>query len=149
MPDRQLRKKVKELHTWYNDRSRELRSQEEKVVAAEEKARARDGKLTEREAQLNAKAKDLATQEQAMAAILHSKDDEIDELVRQWTQKLEEVHQKALETQVSVHAAKLKEAADKAIVASNTKAETEAKVGKLKEEMATSGKDIEALKIEA
>nr|XP_020185496.1 ATP synthase subunit b-like [Aegilops tauschii subsp. strangulata] len=124
--DRQLKEKAEELRTWYNSRSRELRSQEEKMAATEEKARAHDGKMTEREGQLNAKAKDLAAQEQAMVATLRSKDEGIEELVRQQTQKLEDDHQKALEAQASEHAVELKEAVDEAAVATIAKAETEA-----------------------
>lgn len=79
----QLKEKAEELRTWYNTRSRELRDQEEKMAAASERASTRDGRLTECEAQLNAKAKDHASHEQAMADTLHSKDEQLESLVQQ------------------------------------------------------------------
>lgn len=75
--DWKLRDKANELRTWYNKRIHELIEQEEKIAAAREVAATRDSKLMKREVLLNARVKDIAAREQALASILHGKDDEI------------------------------------------------------------------------
>ena len=46
----QLKEKAKEVHTWYNNRSCELRNHEERMATTAKSARVRDGQLTEHEA---------------------------------------------------------------------------------------------------
>jgi hypothetical protein len=80
-----------------------------------------DGKLTERAAQLDARDKDLAAREEALAATLRGEDEEIETLLKQQTQELEDGHKKSIETQALENAAKLKEASDKADAAASAK----------------------------
>ena len=46
--EEKLKKKAKDIRTWYNNQSSSLRKREEKLAAAQEKATALDGKLVER-----------------------------------------------------------------------------------------------------
>nr|XP_020177833.1 tropomyosin-2-like [Aegilops tauschii subsp. strangulata] len=132
MATQQLKDKVEELRSWYNARSRELGNQEEKMAAVAGKARTRDAKLTEQEAQLNAKAKDLAAREQALR-----------------TKDLEDSQKKAIDSQAQDAAAKLKEVTNNLAAASEAKTGLEIRMGKLEEELAGNKKEIEALREEA
>jgi chromosome segregation ATPase len=98
---------------------------------------------------LNAKEKDLAIWEGALAATLCGKDKDIEALLKQWTQELEDGHKKSIEAQSLESAAKLKEAADKATATASAKAELESQMARLKEDLAGNVKEIEALKDEA
>jgi hypothetical protein len=60
LAEEKLKEKAEEIRTWYNEQSRNLRRQEEKLSAAKEKAIALDSKLAKRKVQLNAREKDLA-----------------------------------------------------------------------------------------
>lgn len=51
----------------------------------------------EREAQLNAKERDLVAREQTLVATLHSNDEEIEALIWQRTKELEDEQKKTLE----------------------------------------------------
>mgnify|MGYP006268428053 CR=1 FL=1 len=105
--------------------------------------------MTEREALLNIKEKELAAHEQIIVATLRSKDEEIEELVKHRTQKLADAHKEAMEAQILVSATKLKEVADGAAIVVSAKADLEAQAGNLKEELTVSGKEVEALKAKA
>lgn len=52
------------------------------MAATAERARTHDVMLTERETQLNAKAKDLATHEQALVDALRVKDNDLESLIQ-------------------------------------------------------------------
>jgi chromosome segregation ATPase len=149
LADQKLKEKANELRAWYNQQSRILKDQEEKLAASKKEVATLNGKLTERAAQLDARDKDLAAREGALAATLRAKDEEIETLLKQWTRELEDGHKKSIETQALENAAKLKEASDRAATAASTKTELESQVTKLKEDLAGSGKEIEALKGEA
>lgn len=149
MADKKLKEKGDELHSWYNDRARDLIRQEEKLIAAKGEAAIRDGKMEKREALLNAKVRDLAAREQTRTTTLHGKDIEIEALLKQQTQGLEDSHKKSIETQALENAAKLKEVANEAAAVTTAKEDLEIQVGKLKEDLVDSGKEIEALKGEA
>ena len=58
---------------------------------------------------LDAHEEDLAAREEALAAKLHGKDEEIEKLVVQRTQELEQRHKEALNAQAQVQAGKVKE----------------------------------------
>ena len=60
---KQLKDKAEEVRNLCNVRSRELRDQEEKMVAATERVRTRDVRLMEHKTQLNAQAKGLVARE--------------------------------------------------------------------------------------
>ncbi|XBH84958.1 hypothetical protein VPH35_073000 [Triticum aestivum] len=105
--------------------------------------------MEKREALLNAKVRDLAAREQTRTTTLHGKDIEIEALLKQQTQGLEDSHKKSIETQALENAAKLKEVANEAAAVTTAKEDLEIQVGKLKEDLVDSGKEIEALKGEA
>jgi hypothetical protein len=146
LAEQKLKEKAKEVCTWYNEKFHIIRRQEEKLAAATEKAAALDDKLVEREAQLIAKEKDLAAREEALAAKLKAKDDEIQVLLVQQMQDLEKAHKELIETQARDYAGKLKEATDSVAAAAIAKADSESKVNKLEEDLASSHKEIVALK---
>jgi hypothetical protein len=99
--------------------------------------------------QLNARERDLATQEEALATKLRDKDEEIGKLLEQRTQELEKNHKESIETQAQESAAKLKEATDNASAAATAKANLESQVNKLKADLAANSRKIESLKGEA
>ena len=144
-----MKEKANELRTWYNQQSRILRDQEERLAASKKEAATLDGKLTERATQLDAREKELAAREEALAAKLHGKDEEIEKLLEQRTQELEKTHKDTIETQARDSAAKLKEASDKVAVGATAKTELDSQMAKLMEDLAGSGKEVETLKNEA
>ncbi|XP_040260578.1 uncharacterized protein [Aegilops tauschii subsp. strangulata] len=146
--DRQLRDKGNELHKWYQGQIQSLMWQLEKLAANEKKATARDNQLTEHEVLLNAKEKDILAREEALAAILHGKDNELEALVQECTKDLEDGHEKAIDLQIQDSVAKLKEVDDNLAATSNAKANLEAQVEKLEEDLAGSKKETKALKEE-
>jgi hypothetical protein len=59
LAEQRLKEKVEEICKWYDEKFQSIKRQEEKLAAINEKATTLDGKLVEREMQLNAKEKDL------------------------------------------------------------------------------------------
>nr|XP_020147570.1 nucleolar and coiled-body phosphoprotein 1-like [Aegilops tauschii subsp. strangulata] len=105
-----------------------------------------DGELRECRISLDAQEEDLAAREEALAAKLYGKDEEIEKLVAQRTQELEQKHKYALAALVLNHAGKLKEAVDAAEVAETAKSELAGKVEELGAELEKHNKEVVALK---
>ncbi|XP_044332046.1 uncharacterized protein [Triticum aestivum] len=119
------------------------------MAAATERVRTHDAMLKEHETLPNTQAKDLASREQALAAAICAKDNELESLVQQHTKHLEDSHKRAINLQAHDAAAKLKEISNNLAATSAIKTELETHAGKLEEEVAGKKKKIEALREEA
>ena len=105
--------------------------------------------LVEREALLNAREKDISSQEGKLEATLRSKDEELEGRVQRHTKELEDKHKAALDALTANSATQVKKLADDLAAASTAKTDLEQQVAKLTEELAGSAKEVEVLKEEA
>nr|XP_040245375.1 AF4/FMR2 family member 1-like [Aegilops tauschii subsp. strangulata] len=96
-----------------DERKRELILKQADIDKAQEVVKEQAAKdeaaWQQQQALLNSQDEDLAAREQALAATLRGKDEEIREIVAQWTQELEQRHKEALDAQALVHIGKVKE----------------------------------------
>ena len=113
---------------------------------AAKQAAAAEARLTERRVGLDAHEEDLVAREEALAAKLRGKDEEIEKLVALRTQELEQRHKEALEALVVDHAGKLKEAIDATEAPEATKSELGDKVKRLEADLEGHGKEVSMLK---
>ena len=118
---------VAETQTWFRQACEELKAAQgelaKRVVeltmkqadiekaqeTAKNLAAAAEAARTQHQAALDSQEEDLATLEEKLAAMLRSKDEEVEKLVMQRTQELEQRHREALNAQAQVHADKKKE----------------------------------------
>ena len=123
-----LQKCVEQMQVWFAEAWQELKMGREQLSQswdelllkqsdiekaqeeAAQQAAAEDARLRERCVGLDAHEEDLAAREEALAAKLRGKDQEIENLVMQRTQELEQEHKKTLEALVLDHTDKLKKA---------------------------------------
>nr|XP_020166368.1 myosin heavy chain, striated muscle-like [Aegilops tauschii subsp. strangulata] len=110
---------------------------------------ARERRLADHKASLDAKEQEMSLREENLEATLHAKDESLEALVQQRTKELKDEHGAALDTLSNDHAAQLKKLVDDLDAASSAKAELERQVAKLNEDLAGSAKEVEALKEEA
>nr|XP_020173132.1 myosin-14-like [Aegilops tauschii subsp. strangulata] len=146
--DRQ--KHVEQTQSWFNEAWQELRTGREQLgqphEEAAQQAAKEDAQLRERRVLLNTHEEDLAAHEEALAAKLRGKDEEVEKLVAEQTQGLEQEHKKALDGLVLDHAGKMKEAVDAAEAVEAAKSELAGKVDKLEEDLENHDKEISKLK---
>jgi chromosome segregation ATPase len=159
-----FQKRVKQTQIWYAEAYQELTAHREQVSQswtelllkqsdmekAQEEATQRiaveEALLTERRIALDAHEEDLAAREQALAAKLRSKDEEIEKLAARRTQELEQKHKEALEALTADHAGKLKEAVNAVEAAEAAKIELGDKVKRLEVDLEELGKELSTLK---
>ena len=131
----EARQDLKTSQEQLSHRWNELLLKQSNIEKSQEEAAARttkeDGELRERCISLDAQEEDLAAPEEALAAMLHGKDEEIGKIVAQRTHELEQKHKDALAALVLDHAGKLKEAVDAAEAAEAAKNELASKVEEL------------------
>nr|XP_020170553.1 uncharacterized protein LOC109756107 [Aegilops tauschii subsp. strangulata] len=159
-----FQKRVEQTQVWFAEAWQELRTGPEQLSQswdelllkqsdiekaqeeAAQQAAAEDARLRERCVGLDAHEEDLAAREEALAAKLRGKDQEIENLVMQRTQELEQEHKKTLEALVLDHTGKLKETINAAEAAEAAKNELAGKVKKLEADLEDHGKEILMLK---
>ena len=104
----EARQELKTSQEQLNERWNELLLKQSDVEKAQEEAGAQaakdDAQLRELRVLLDAQEDDLAAREEALAAKLRGKDEEIEKLVVQRTQELEQKHKDALDALVLDHA---------------------------------------------
>nr|XP_020166433.1 muscle M-line assembly protein unc-89-like [Aegilops tauschii subsp. strangulata] len=155
-----LQERVEQTQVWFMEARQDLKASQEQlgqqwnelllkqsdIEKAQEEVAARiakeDGELREHRISLDTQEEDLATCEEALAAKLRGKDEEIEKLVAQQTQELEPKHKDALAALVLDHASKLKEAVDAAEAAEAAKSELAGKVEELGAELEKHSKEV-------
>ena len=80
--NQQLKDKGNELCKWYLGQAQSLMHQVDKLATDKEKANAQDQPLMECKALLDTKEKGILAREEALAATLRGKDDELETLVQ-------------------------------------------------------------------
>nr|XP_020158777.1 translation initiation factor IF-2-like [Aegilops tauschii subsp. strangulata] len=108
---------IEEVAKDAEDEANKISAEEVAKTAAEEAAKGtagEAGKTAAKEASKGptreaGKEEDLAAHEEALAASLCGKDEEVEKLAAQRTQELEQRHKEALNAQALVHASKVKE----------------------------------------
>nr|XP_020161762.1 tropomyosin-like [Aegilops tauschii subsp. strangulata] len=159
-----LKKCVEQMQFWFDEAWQELKTSREQLgqlwdklllkqsdvekaqEEAAQQATKQDAQLRERRVLLDAHEEDLAAHEEALAAKLRGKDEEVEKLVAQQTQGLEQEHKEAFDALVLDHVGKLKEAVNAAEAAEATKNDLAGKVGKLEADLEKLGKEISTLK---
>lgn len=147
--DQKLKDKGVELRDWHSKQFQALLRHQEIISMGREDVIAREARLVECKALLDAREQDISLREERLKAILHAKDDELDTLVQRRTKELEDGHKAALDVLATDSAAELKKLADELAAASSAKTDLDQQVAKLNEELAGSAKEGETLKEEA
>ena len=95
--DQQLRDKGNELCGWHDKQFQVLTRQHGTISMAREDVTAREARLAERKALLDAREQGIYSREEKLEATLHAKDDDPEVLVQQRTKELEDKHKVALD----------------------------------------------------
>nr|XP_020177122.1 myosin-11-like [Aegilops tauschii subsp. strangulata] len=147
--DQQLRDKGNELREWHGKQFQVLMKQQETISMARKDVIAREARMAERKALLDAREQDISSREEKLEATLRAKDDDLEALVQQHTKELDDKHKATLDALIANSATQLKKLADDLAAASSAKADLDQQVTKLSEELAGSAKEISTLKEEA
>lgn len=115
---------------------------------AKEDVVARETRLAERKARLDAKKAEISSRNVALKLSLCNKEEEFEARLAQRTNEIEDGHKAALVVLSLTFATRLKEVSDQIGVAAAAKVELEARLGTLAEEVAKRGEEAEALKEE-
>nr|XP_020159534.1 uncharacterized protein LOC109744774 [Aegilops tauschii subsp. strangulata] len=126
-----------------------LKDQQEILQMMKEDVVAREGRLADHKASLDAREPEFSLWEGNLEATLHTRDESLETLVQQRTKELKDEHGAALDTRATDHVAQLKKLVKELDAASSTKAEIDSQVAKLNEDVAGSAKEVEALMEEA
>ncbi|KAM3256395.1 hypothetical protein ACQJBY_049087 [Aegilops geniculata] len=123
--------------------------QQETLQMMREDVVAREGRLADHKASLDAREREISLREENLEATLSDKDESFENLVQQRTKELKDEHGAALDTLSTDHVAQLKKLIEDLDAASSAKVELDRQVAKLNEDLARSAKEVEALKEEA
>nr|XP_020166580.1 uncharacterized protein LOC109731614 [Aegilops tauschii subsp. strangulata] len=123
--------------------------QQETLQMMREDVVARERRLADHKASLDAREQEISLREENLEATLHAKDQSFGTLVQQRTKELKDEHGAALDTLSTDHAGQLKKIVDDLDAASSAKAKLKRQVAKLNEDLAMSAMEVEKLKEEA
>nr|XP_020189997.1 myosin-11-like [Aegilops tauschii subsp. strangulata] len=123
--------------------------QQETLLMTREDVMARETRLADRKALLDAREREISLQEEKLEGTLRAKDDELEALVQEHTKELEDKHKAAMDALTINSAMQLKKITDDLAAAFAAKTNLDRQVTKLIEELAESTKEVEALKEEA
>ena len=103
--DQKLKDKCLELRKWNDKQFKVLMRQQETLLMTREDVMAREARLADRKACLDAREQEISLREEKLEATLRTKDEGLEVLVQKRTKELEDKHGAALNTLATNHAA--------------------------------------------
>ena len=134
--DQKLKDKCLELREWHGKQFQVLMRQQETISMAREDVIAREARMAERKALLDAREQDISSRQEKLEATLRAKDDDLEALKKKRTKELEDKHKAVLDMLSTDFYAQLKKIADDLAAVSIAKADLDQQVAKLTEELA-------------
>ena len=110
-----------ELREWNDKQFKVLMRQQETLLMTREDVMAREARLADHKASLDAREQEISLWEEKLEATLRAKDEELEALMQQHTKEQEDRHKAALDALTANSATQLKKLADDLYAASTAK----------------------------